>query len=153
LGDDDDAAICAVPQALDEPALLHPVDDPGCVRIGHAEQIRQAGHRQRSVLLQDPERLQVRHADALPVQPPGDCAALMAGDDGGPDEDLVDQGPAPGSVGRVGMAGRVGGLGWVSCYDHQNNLSCQEQFVNGNHFDHGKHQRPLAHGDAPCGMR
>jgi hypothetical protein len=99
------------------------------------------------VFLQNPERLQVRHADALPVQPSGDRAALMAGDDSSPGEDLVDQCPS------FGRAGRVGGRRGLGCYDHINNLLGHDQFVNGNHCDHGKHRQAQTDGEAECDTR
>jgi hypothetical protein len=96
LLDGHDATVSPVAQALHEPALLHPIHDPRGIRHGHAEQVRQARHGLRPVILQYPERLQVRHADAVQVETPGRRAALVPSDRGGSGEDLVDQRPALG---------------------------------------------------------
>ena len=46
-GDTDDAPVLIVALALDEPALLHPVHDPGGAGLGDIEGLGQAAHGQR----------------------------------------------------------------------------------------------------------
>lgn len=75
--DEDHAAVVRVADALDEPALLHPVDQASGVRIGHVKQLRDAAHRQLAVAIQHRHQMKVAHRDALPDQPlAGDTAEL-----------------------------------------------------------------------------
>ncbi len=67
-----------VADALDEAALLHPVDEPGGIRDADPEPVREPAHRQGSMLLQDPEDLEVAEADPAVVHRPGARAAPMA---------------------------------------------------------------------------
>ena len=50
--DQDDPAVVRDADALDEPALLHPVDEPGGVRERHVQQVRQPAHRHLAVALE-----------------------------------------------------------------------------------------------------
>ena len=66
--DEDDPPIGGVVAALDEAALLHPVDDPGRARDRHVEGVGELRHRQRTLRLEDREDVQVDEAQR-PAQP------------------------------------------------------------------------------------
>ena len=52
--------------ALDEAALLHPVDEPGGVRERDVEQVGQPAHRHLAVVLEQVHDVELGHADAEP---------------------------------------------------------------------------------------
>ena len=58
-----------VAAALDEAALLHPVDDAGGARLGHVERLGEAAHRERAVDVEDGQDVEVDEAEraARPV--------------------------------------------------------------------------------------
>ena len=60
--------------ALDEAALLHPVDDPGRARDRDVERLREPAHRQRPVRLEDRQDVEVDEAERA-LQPRAEHAA------------------------------------------------------------------------------
>ena len=62
--DEDDAPVVGHADALDEPSLLHPVDDPGGVAERDVEQLGEPAHRQVAVVLEQPHDVHVGHAHA-----------------------------------------------------------------------------------------
>ena len=95
--DEDHAAIVRVADTLDEPALLHPVDEAGGVRIGDVEQLRDAAHRQLPVAIQHRHQVEVAHRDALADQPfAGDTAKFANRRTELPDDGIDEGRPLPG---------------------------------------------------------
>jgi hypothetical protein len=60
---DDDPSVVRDPDPLDEAALLHPIDETGGIADGDIEQLGEAAHRELTVMLEDPQNVEVRHAD------------------------------------------------------------------------------------------
>jgi hypothetical protein len=60
--DEHEPTIVGHARALDEPVLLHPIDDPGRIRDGHADELCEAAHRHRAVVLEQPQDMQLAHA-------------------------------------------------------------------------------------------
>ncbi len=78
--DQDDAPVIGDADALNEPSLLHPVNDTGCVGEGHIEDVCKPSHRHGVVVAQQRQNVKMGHADAKPNQPLGPGAARGAQD-------------------------------------------------------------------------
>ena len=76
--DEDHAPVVGDADALDEPALLHPVDDPGRVRHRGVQDVGQVAHGHRVVVAQQRQDVKMGHADAEPDEPLGSGAAQDA---------------------------------------------------------------------------
>ena len=105
-GDADDAAVRVLPAPFHEASLLHAVDDAGRAGLGHVERLGEGTHRDRPLLVQDRQHVEVDEAE-WPRRP----AAQVAHDAGRRVrgelvEELADQGRARG--GRHG-SGEVDG--------------------------------------------
>ena len=61
--DQHDPTVVALASPLDEPALVHPVDDPGRARDRHVERLGELAHRQRAVGLEHRQDVQVDEAE------------------------------------------------------------------------------------------
>ncbi len=61
--DQDEAPIVGDADALDEVVRLHPVDEPCRVRHRDAEELGEAAHRHRTVVLEEPQDVELAHAD------------------------------------------------------------------------------------------
>jgi hypothetical protein len=61
--DDDDPAVVGDPDPFDEASLGHPIDETGRVAERYVEQVGEAAHRELTVVLEDPQNVEVRHAD------------------------------------------------------------------------------------------
>jgi hypothetical protein len=130
LASEHDAPVVGVADALDEAALLHPVEEAGGVRHADPQPRRKPAHRQRPVLLQNPQDLEMRQADAAVVHTLGDRAAVAAREGG----DAL--GDPPQQLGPVGRQGRPRGAGLAvvvgNCSIHLNNVEQRNLFVNQN---------------------
>jgi hypothetical protein len=62
--DKDDASVVRHPDTFDETPLLHPIDDTGGIAERHVQQVGHPAHRQVAVVLEHPQDVHVRHADA-----------------------------------------------------------------------------------------
>ena len=77
--DEDDPAVVVVVAALDEAALLHPVDDPGRARDRHVERVGELAHRQRALVLEDRQHVEVDDAERALQPAAGTCPSARAG--------------------------------------------------------------------------
>jgi hypothetical protein len=73
--DEDDATIVRNPNAVDEAALGHPIHETGRVAQRHVEQLGEATHRDVAVMLENPQNVEVGHADAGLDHSPGSRAS------------------------------------------------------------------------------
>jgi len=149
LGRRCDAAIGRRSRRRRRPRCSFPVAMPVAFGSARPSSIGQAVIGTVRRLLQDPERLQVRHADAAGCQPPGGRAALMAGGMTAVPRGIFRSIRArlPGSVGRQSrMAGRVGsalqGGRQLLRSPELGNLSCQEAIRQRQPLRSREHQRP-----------
>ena len=76
--DQDHPAILRMPDALDEPMLLHPVDEARGVRVRDAQELGDAAHGQLAVAVEHGHEVQVRHRDAVAEEPFAADAAQFA---------------------------------------------------------------------------
>src|SRR4051812_23173958 len=96
LGDahEDDPAILEVVDPLDEPALLHAVDDSGRAGDGHVERLGEAAHLEGAVRVEEDQDVEMRKADRtlVPALERGDELSRM------PRAELVDRLPDEGTL-------------------------------------------------------
>jgi hypothetical protein len=76
--DEDHTTIVRNADAVDEAALRHPIDKTRRVAQRHIEQVGEATHRDVAVMLENPQNVEVGHADAGLDHSPGSRAAKAA---------------------------------------------------------------------------
>jgi len=99
--DEDHAPVVGDADALHEPTLLHPVDDPGRVRHRGVQDVGEPAHGHRVVVAQERQDVKMGHADAEPHEPLGSGAAQDA--------------DAPGEVGQDRLRRVAPVLGGSGC--------------------------------------
>jgi hypothetical protein len=92
--DQDDPAVVRTPDTLDEAVLLHPIDQPGGVRIRHAQELGDTAHRKLAVAVQHRHHVEVSHRHAMPDEPLAAHAAQLAQRRAKLGDDAVDEGGA-----------------------------------------------------------
>jgi len=92
--DEDDTAIVRMPDPLDEAVLLHPIDQPGGVRIRHAEELGDTAHRKLAVAVQHRHHVEVSHRYAMPDESLAAHAAQLAQRGAKLGDDAIDEGGA-----------------------------------------------------------
>jgi hypothetical protein len=140
--DQDDASVVRHADTLDETPLLHPIDDPGGIAERHVEQVGHPAHRQVAVVLEHPQDVHVRHADAELHEPARAGASETA-------DDLVKAiDDAPDHLGRGvgGWGGNAGydGIARIDSSHDVNNLPSGNHRVNRNDCCHS------VPGGCPC---
>ena len=113
--DEDDPPVARDSFAGHEPTLFHPVHEARGVGEGDPERFREPADRERSMFAQEPEHLEVGHADPGLVQMPRHGAALLSADGADPLGDPRDE-----FVAVLRSARRFGCRG-IS-FDHRNNV-------------------------------